>query len=155
MKHRSWIVFSGFVWFFIGMLLLYKGLLFITDAAFQTQSLSYRLRDTFGNQQQAATSLMALGLMIGFFKGRFVLVKTVQRVVARLVSLPTPIRLKDAYTRSYWILIGSMMALGMVFRFLPLPLDVRGTIDVAIGSALINGAILYFRAALLNLPAVR
>jgi hypothetical protein len=40
-----------------------------------------------------------------------------------------------------------MMALGLVFRFLPIPIDLRGLIDVAIGSALINGAMLYFRAA--------
>lgn len=147
MKHRGWIALSGFVWFFIGAFLLYKGLDLITQAAFQTSSLCYRMKDTFGTPQQAATVFIAIGLLIGFFKGRFVLVKTVRRVVGRISTLPLPIRLKDAYSPAYYILIGSMMALGMVFRFLPIPLDIRGTIDVAIGSALINGALLYFRAA--------
>jgi hypothetical protein len=40
-----------------------------------------------------------------------------------------------------------MMMLGMIFRYLPIPIDVRGFIDLAIGSALMNGAMLYFRAA--------
>lgn len=146
MKHRAWIAFSGFIWFFIGAFLLYKGLHLITQAAFDPLSMCSRLSSVFGTAQQAATVFIALGLIIGFFKGRFVLSKTVRRVVSRINALPLPIRLKDAYSPSYWILISSMMALGMVFRFLPIPVDVRGTIDVAIGSALINGAMLYFRA---------
>jgi len=146
MKHRAWIAVSGFVWFVIGTWLLYKGLHLISDAAINPASLSAKIK-FFGSQQQAATIFMAIGLFIGFFKGRFVLAKTVRRVVARIVSLPLPIRLKDAYAPSYWILIGSMAGLGMLFRFLPLPVDVRGMIDVAIGSALVNGAMLYFRAA--------
>ena len=147
MKHRAWIAISGFTWFLMGIFLLYKGLHLITQAAFLPDSLCYKMRNLFGSAQHAATALMALGLVIGFFKGRFVLSKTVKRVVFRIASLPLPIRLKDAYSRSYWILIGSMMALGMFFRFLPIPIDIRGAIDLAIGSALVNGAMLYFRAA--------
>ncbi len=147
MKHRGWIVLSGFLWFLIGAFLLCKGLQYITAAIFQTESLCYRMQGIFGSAQRGATALIAIGLFVGFLKGRFVLVKTVRRVVNRIAALPLPIRLKDAYSRSYWILIGSMMALGMSFRFLPMPIDLRGTIDVAIGSALINGAMLYFRSS--------
>lgn len=147
MAHRSWIAISGFLWFFIGTFLLYKGLHLITEAAFQPDSLCAKWERVFGSPQQAATAFIAIGLIAGFLKGRFVLAKTVRRVVNRIALLPLPIRLRDAYSRSYWILIGSMVALGMSFRFLPIPIDVRGTIDIAIGSALINGAMLYFRAA--------
>jgi hypothetical protein len=147
MKHRTWVVVSGLVWFIAGGFLLSKGLRLISDATLQIDSLSYRMKDTFGSAQQAATVLISIGLVIGFFKGRFVLAKTVRRVVSRIVSLPLPIKLKDAYAPSYWILIAGMMALGMLFRFLPIAMDLRGLIDVAIGSALINGALLYFRAA--------
>lgn len=131
MKHRSWIAVSGFTWFLIGASLLFKGLELIAQAALP---------------QKTATSLIALGLLVGFLKGRFVLSKTVRRVVTRIASLPAPIRFKDAYAPSYWILIAGMTSLGMLFRFLPIPIDIRGTIDVTIGSALINGAVLYFRA---------
>lgn len=154
MTHRTWVAASGFLWFFVGTFLLYKGLRLLTEAAFQADSLCARLQGIFGTAQQAATVFIALGLVIGFFKGRFVLGKTVRRVVARIAALPLPIRFRDAYSRSYWILISSMVALGLSFRFFPIAIDIRGTIDVAIGSALINGAMLYFRAARANLLSV-
>ena len=147
MKHRGWVAFSGFLWFLMGAYLLYKGLHLITEAAFQTDSLCYRMQKAVGTPQQAATVFIALGLFVGFLKGRFVLAKTVGRVVSRIAALPLPIRFKDAYGPAYWILIGAMMALGMTFRFLPIAIDIRGSIDIAIGSALINGAMLYFRAS--------
>jgi hypothetical protein len=147
MKHRGWIVFSGFVWFFIGVMLLYKGVHLVALAAFQKDSLCASMQETFGSAQNAAAFLIAAGSMIGFLKGRFVLAKTAKRVVSRIASQSLPIRFKNAYSPSYWILIGFMMALGMVFRFLPIPIDIRGLIDIAIGSALISGSIFYFKAA--------
>lgn len=131
----------------MGSFLIYKGVLMLSDSIFQLDSLSHKLRGVFGAPEQAATTFIAIGLIVGFLKGRFVLSKTVKRVVARILSLPLPIQIKKVYAPSYWILIGSMMALGMLFRFLPIPIDAKGMIDLAIGSALINGAMLYFRAA--------
>ncbi len=147
MKHRSWIVFSGFIWFAIGLSLIYKGLHFISTAAFQADSLCFKMQGLFGSPQHAATGLIAAGLLIGFLKGRFVLSKTVQRVVTRIASLKLPIRFADVYSKSYWILILSMVGIGISFRFLPISLDLRGLVDLAIGSALVNGSMLYFRAA--------
>lgn len=131
MKRQFWIFLSGFVWFVAGVLLLYKGIHFIASAQIA---------------EQTATWLMMAALVVGFLKGRFVLSKTVKRVVTRIQSLPLPIRFWNAYAPSYWILIGSMVLLGMSFKWLPLPLQYRGMVDVAIGSALVNGAMLYFRA---------
>ena len=147
MKHRGWIVFSGFVWMTIGLWLLYKGLHFISDAAFSTDSLCFRWSSVFGSAQQGAAILIAAGLGIGFLKGRFVLSKTVHRVATRIASLPLPIRYSSVYPSSYWMVLSGMMMLGISLRFLPIPIDIRGLIDVAIGSALINGAMLYFRFA--------
>lgn len=144
MKQRGWIAFSGFIWFFIGSFLLYKGLNFLSQAVVLPDSFCSR----FEEPGHVATVLIAVGLIVGFLKGRFVLSKTVKRIVTRISALPLPIRFKDVYPKSYWILIGSMVALGMTLRFLPISIEVRGTIDVAIGSALVNGAMLYFRAIL-------
>lgn len=147
MQQRAWIVFSGILWLLIGSFLLQKGLHWISVSLLQPDSLLTRWQGVFGTREQAGTALIGFSLLIGFCKGRFVLSKTVRRVVARLASLKAPIRFREAYAPSYWILIGSMIALGMLFRFLPLPSEIRGAIDIAIGSALIQGAILYFRAA--------
>ncbi len=131
MQRTFWILLSGVIWLVAGFMLLYKGIHFIASAQIAERN---------------ATVLMMVGLVIGFLKGRFVLAKTVKRVVARIQSLPLPIRPWNAYAPSYWILIGCMVLLGMSFRFIPLPIEYRGLIDVAIGSALANGAMLYFRA---------
>lgn len=147
MKQKAAITLSGFLWLAIGTFLLYKGLCFISDGVPLTNSLSFRFQTLFGSSSQAATGLIATGLLLGFAKGRLIFPKTVRRVVARIQTLSTPIRLKQLYPLSYWILIASMVGLGVLMRFLPIPIDARGLIDVAIGSALMNGAMLYFRAA--------
>lgn len=146
MKQRGWIALSGFLWFAIGVSLIYKGLHFISEALVRVDSFCFRWQHVFGGVQQTATGLIAIGLLIGFFKGRFILSKTVQRVVKRIAALPLPISFMQAYAPSYWFLIGGMVCLGISFRFLPIPIDLRGTIDLAIGSALVNGSMLYFRA---------
>ena len=147
MKQRTYIALSGFLWIASGTFLLYKGLHFINEATHSQDSLCYRWQTFFGSPQQAATILMGIGLLVGYLKSRFVLSKTVRRVSSRIASLSEPIRFVDAYSKSYWILIAAMVGLGVSFRFLPISVDLRGMIDVAIGSALVNGAMLFFRAA--------
>ena len=41
-----------------------------------------------------------------------------------------------------------MMGIGMIFKYLPLSVDIKGFIDFTIGAALINGAMLYIREAI-------
>lgn len=132
MSKKAWIFVSGLIWVAAGFMLLYKGLRFLSDGV-------------DAQNQARATWLIAVGLLIGFIKGRFILSKTVRRLVLRIVSLEQPIRAKDVYPMSYWILLSSMMAMGFLLRYVPL--EWRGCIDVAIGSALLNGSLLYFRAA--------
>lgn len=147
MDQKKWILFSGFLWLGVGVMLLYKGLRFISDATLSSDSICFHLKDLFGSPAQAGTGMIAVGMMIGFAKGRFVLSKTVARVVGKIKTLEAPIRLSKVYPPAYWILIGSMVVLGMILKILPIPVDARGLIDVAVGSALTNGAMLYFRAA--------
>lgn len=122
MKQRTAILLSGALWLAIGIFLLYKGLYLIPGSS----------------------TLIAVGLLVGFLKGRLILPKSVRRIVARIQALPEPISLKQLYPPSYWILIGSMVGLGLAARLLPN--DIRGFIDIAIGAALMNGAMFYFRA---------
>lgn len=128
MNHRAWIFVSGVVWAFAGALLLYKGLGFLELS-----------RDEAGTKW-----LMGAALLVGLLKGRFVLSKTAKRLVDRIASLPAPISARSVYPKSYWILLGSMVAMGMALKFAPTVW--RGAIDVAIGAALLNGAMYYFKA---------
>ncbi len=139
--HRFCIRLTGFVWFAIGTWLFFKGLKYVSYGAFEPSGIS----SFFATSERGAAILISAGLLVGFLKGQFVLRKTVTRVAGRIAALPMPLSIGKIYAPSYWILIGSMMLLGMSMNFLPIALDLRGAIDVAIGSALISGAILYFK----------
>lgn len=134
MSRKVWISISGLIWAMAGFLLLYKGLHILGTLP----------------DQNLATWLVVGGLFLGFMKGRFILSKTVNRISTRIAELPTPIHFIDVYPKSYWILLSSMMGIGLILRLVPAP--VHGCIDVAVGSALINGAMLYFRASKTVVP---
>lgn len=151
LSKTAWIVISGLIWFVVGVGLLTLGLNFIVfkaqmDLADST-SLIAKLSPLTGGREQAALALITLGLIIGFFKGRYVLAKTVRRVAERILSLAQPIRFSQVYSRGYLMLIGGMILLGLSMKWIGIPTEIRGTVDVAIGSALMNGAMAYFRVA--------
>ncbi len=150
---RVAIFFSGFLWIAIGVLLLIKGINYLVLAG------SLHLKGMKGvpllseidrfskNPEQSALILVCLGLALGIFKGRVMMKRAVVRVVRRIHSLPAPIPLTALYSRGYLMLIGGMTLIGISFKYLPFPLDIKGFVDFTIGAALINGAMLYFRAA--------
>lgn len=146
-----WILLSGIMWFTVGIFLLLFGVKLIVFSSIEKASQSFlvsKLSTIAKNPEQAALILVTFGLLLGFIKGRFVLSKTVKRVVDRIFSLPQPIKFSEVYSVGYLLLIVSMILLGMALRWFSVPSDVRGTIDIAVGSALMNGSMFYFRAAL-------
>ncbi len=146
-----WIIISGAIWFIVGIGLLTLGLNFIVFKAqidfTDTTSLIAKLAPIVGGRDQAALALITIGLILGFIKGRYVLGKTVKRVSERIITLSQPIRFSQVYSRGYLMLIGGMILLGISMKWLGIPTEIRGLIDVAIGSALMNGAMAYFRVA--------
>ena len=148
-KHSTMVFISGIVWLIVGCVLLPLGLNFVLSPLKDSSVSSYPLLHFFsswaGGFEEGATLLIAFALALGFLKGRFVFAKSVQRSVQRIVSLPNPSEITKIYAFSYYLLLGSMFFLGYLVKFLPV--DVRGGVDIVIGSALINGAILYFRQA--------
>lgn len=126
---------------------MFKGLNWLTLAMMQPEApgVLLWLKQLAGSLNQGALVLICVSLLVGFIKGRMVLSKTVSRITDRLYSLGEPIPFKNAYDRKYYIILATMMGLGFLFRILPIAFDIRGAIDVTIGSALINGSMLYFR----------
>lgn len=151
-RHKTLIFISGMIWLTVGAFLLPLGLHFIVDSAQKSLILhqnSLPLLNFFagwtGGFEQAAMFVVALALMIGFFKGRYVISKSVNRLVNRIRSFPEPTPLSRIYSPPYYILLSSMILIGVGIKYLGVPYDIRGMVDVAIGAALINGAMLYFR----------
>ena len=148
LSKRTWFVISGITWLGIGVMLLTKGLRLAVAAAEQASQSTPLLKVILpitGTRHQASLLIVCLGLFIGFIKGRTVLAKTVTRIADRINHHPDGLSLKQAYDRKYWIILCLMMGMGMVFRIFTISSDIRGLIDIAVGSALINGAMLYFR----------
>ncbi len=148
MSHVKAIFVSGITWLIMGMYLLYKGLYYTITCIIDMPPMISWLSNSLGSAQNGILFIIAAGLAIGFFKGRYVLIKTVRRVVKGIVIQPSPIKFRHIYTNGYLALILGMMALGMTLRFLPIGGDIRGLVDTAIGFALINGSLIYFRLAL-------
>lgn len=153
LKHKTLITIAGLSWLAIGIFLLSLGLKLIVHKAVEHEvvgsgsSLISLLAPMAGGFQQAGMILVALALFIGYFKSRFVLAKTVRRMVNRIRGLAEPVSLIKLYSPAFYLIIAAMMGLGVLLRVTGIPFDIRGLIDVAVGSALINGALLYFKHA--------
>jgi hypothetical protein len=150
-SHTTLIVISGLVWLAVGCFLLPLGLNFIAqsmslETAAEGRPVLNNLAPYVGGLEQAAIALIVIALGIGYLKGTKIFSKTVQSSVDRIRSLPNPAPISQIYTKKYYILLGSMVFLGFLVRFLSN--DIRGAVDVVIGSALINGAVLFIRQAL-------
>jgi len=143
---RYGIIFSGCLWMVIGLFLLIKGLKYLVLSPYvQHDGLIDTLGSLTGDRKQAPLILVGAGLFVGFIKGRWVLLKTVKRVIAKIAALPNPAKISEIYSLSYMLLILGMILLGFLLKWLPLDYSIRGFIDTAIGSALINGSMFYFR----------
>lgn len=146
MSHAALALLSGMVWMAVGCYLLPLGLKLLLGSH-ETGSLIDSLAPTFGGAQQVALLLVALGLLIGYMKGRHVLGKSAAKGVERIKSLPNPSSVAKIYSPKYYLLLGGMVALGMSIKFFGVPNDIRGFVDVAIGAALIQGSLVYIRFA--------
>ncbi len=150
-SHTTLIVVSGLIWLAIGCFLLSLGLNFVVESILKDNLISVhrpildRLAPYAGGLESAALFLIVFGLFLGYLKGRYIFSKTVQKGVERILHLPNPTSLSKIYTQKYYLLLGLMIGLGILVRWMAL--DVRGGVDIIIGSALINGAMLYFRRA--------
>lgn len=130
----GWIVVSGVIWLVVGSCLLSIGLyLLILQSSLQSQDY--------------VAILVCLGFVLGFIKGRFVLSKTAQKAVKKVLLISEPISILQVYPPIYLGLIVGMMLLGMGLKWLEIAAHIRGVIDVAVGFALINASRVYFQSA--------
>ena len=121
---RNAILLSGALWLGIGIFLLTKGIyLFVygVNAAGGAQKefpLIKKITEYTKDPRQAVLILACSALFIGFFKGRMILKKSVRRVVGRICSLPSPLSIKNLYSKGYLALVAGMMGMGMLQSYL-------------------------------------
>jgi hypothetical protein len=152
LRHTTLLIFSGAVWLVIGIFLMQLGFNLIVGSTLDSllPGKSHPIMEFFesySSRTQIALIMIALSLMVGYLKGKYVLGKSAQKGVKHILSLPNPSSLALVYSKKYYILLASMIALGALIKIFQVPSDIRGFVDVTIGSALINGSLFYFRAA--------
>jgi hypothetical protein len=90
--------------------------------------------------------VLAAAAGLGLAKGHFMLNRTAGRIVDRIRHRGDGRCVGGFVSWRTWIFIASMMALGIILRHSPLPRRVVGFIYVAVGIALIAGAVTLWRA---------
>lgn len=146
-SHSTMIFISGGIWIAIGFFLLQLGIHLLFTETFDTLTTTplIGLFKGFFSHHEASIVIASIALYIGFLKGKHILAKTANRGIDRIRSLPNPSSISNLYSKSYFLLLGFMMCLGFSIKFFGIPNDIRGAIDIAIGSALINGSTHYFK----------
>lgn len=131
-SHKTLYIVQGAIWLLVGAMLLNMGIRFLMSTL-------------EAGQENGHLMLLVSALIVGQLKGRFMMKKVAMRSFDRISKMAQPVPLQNVYTKGNYAVIGVMMLLGMGMKFFPIPLEVRGFIDVAVGSALIQGSLFYFR----------
>jgi hypothetical protein len=130
LKQRSVILLSGMIWFIGGMSLMWIGLNLLAK------------NSSHWVDESGVVLVIALALLIGALKGKFVMRKAAAKMIARVETFGKHVPFFKAFGARYLILIAVMMSLGILLRFFD-PF-IRGVVDTAVGAALIQGALHYF-----------
>jgi len=150
-KPQFLVFLSGIPYFLAGVMLNRKGVGFLSEAAQLSDKLPsltlpfVRALSFIGDATAAMLCIVVLAVVAGIFKGRKVIVPGVSRNFARLQTMTADAPLTQLYDRKGWIILGVMMSLGMMINNLPVPIDIRGFIDVTVGIALIQGGVASLR----------
>jgi hypothetical protein len=155
LKHFPLLLIMGGTWLLAGAWLLPLGLNFILTWVENNRFLMDPesglilpyLSNLLGGVDAAAIILIVLGLALGNIKGRLVMQRAAIKKVKEVSALPNPAPILQAIGLKYILIIVLMVGIGMGIKFLDLSKDFRGFIDVAIGAALIQGGVTYFRYA--------
>ncbi len=105
--------------------------------------------DTQNATQTALIISIAISIIIGVAKGRFVLSKTARRNKSRIESIEGPLKVHHVYAKSFYILITGMIALGVTLRAYNESLGgyvVVAAVYCGIGLALIVSSLVYWKS---------
>ena len=88
---------------------------------------------------------VAIALFLGVFKAKFVLEKTAERIIERILKRKEPSNLFGFLPLKTWFLIGSMIGLGILLRHSPLNRSLVWSVYVAIGAALFASSRIFWK----------
>jgi hypothetical protein len=149
MRRRSAGFVYGGLWGAVGIGLLRQGFHLLEMAPLQiAQQSVLRWLDTLGVLPQESSVLcVACALVLGIIKGRTVMSSAATRYIQSLKAQLEPIPVWRVLPLRMWILMLSMMLLGMLLRW-GAPMDLRGICSAAVGTALLIGGLQVVRQSL-------
>jgi len=153
LSHTSLTAISGMVWIAVGLYLLPLGVYLLILSSGGEGAPIITAFSPYTGAEAAALSLLIFGFGLGYMKARYVFAKAVQRNVLRIRTLPNPASITQIYGARSLILLAVMAGLGMAMRRFGVPPDIRGMVDVAVGSGLINGGLAFFKLKEKTLPS--
>ena len=139
----------GVFWLVAGILLLRKGLHFLATLSSVDEAvlpIASPLASIAGGLDGAGLLIIAGALALGAIKGRFALRKVAFRLIERVRVLPSDASVSSVFGVGYVVLIAGAMTMGWTLNHFGIPTDVRGLVDVAVGSALANSSLVFLRA---------
>jgi hypothetical protein len=128
---------AGSVWGLVGLFLIIRGAV-MYQAALETQNAT----------QTALMISIAIAIVIGVAKGKFVLSKTARRNKSRIESIEGPLQVHHVYAKSFYFLIAGMILLGVSLRHFNEYLGgyvVVAGIYCGIGLALVVSSLTYWK----------
>ena len=138
LSKNSLISIAGGLWGIIGVFLIYRGIGMYQIAV-----------DEQSSTQMAVLYSVTIGIVIGFFKGLFVLSKSAQKNKSRIQNLEAPVKINHIFAKQFYGLIVGMMLLGVLLRNMNGYLGgyiVVAAIYCGIGIALLVGSRVYWKS---------
>jgi hypothetical protein len=96
---------AGSIWGLVGLFLIIRGAVMYQDAL-----------NTQNATQTALMISIAVSIIVGVAKGRFVLSKTARRNKSRIENIDGPLKIHHVYAKSFYFLIAGMILLGVSLR---------------------------------------
>ena len=138
MNKNSLYTLAGSIWGLVGLFLIIRGVAMYQEAL-NSQNAS----------QTALIISIAIAVVVGIAKGKFVLSKTARRNKSRIENIQEPLKIHHVYAKSFYFLIAGMIALGIALRMFNEYLGgyiVVGAIYCGIGLALMVSSLTYWKA---------
>ncbi len=101
---------------------------------------------SFGTPLPWSLLLAAAGIGAGLVKGRYVIRRLAERNASRIIARGDGHCLGGFLSAKTWLLVVVMMASGMVLRRSAVPRPVLGVVYSAVGTALLAGSVILWRA---------
>lgn len=142
LSKKQAIICAGTFMFFGGVSLFTKGV--ALSSKIEVFSFPFSVAHGYFDFKGTLFFIALVATFLGFLKGRFVISKTVSQNVERIKALAKDPFFFEFYAPKTWVILFAMVLLARTISSLDIPLELRIILDIAVGTALFYGSMLFF-----------